>query len=243
MLVVGLPKAGTSSLFEFFHCHGFHTQHWYCCGKQSRAQKGGPNYMSDCMIDNLQNELPILDGCGDYDVYTELNGPRRTKLGNTLMIDKSSIFLPQHYHLQELHDYSPASTWILNLRPVDEWIQSVVNTVNGNILMRQLVHEVLTHMPTTTTTTTHHPRGRNATRQFLRDFWYRHVSLVQEFVKDHPSHQLVMVNITDPHAGTQLANALGWKEVAAAHRAEACWGQHNVGTERERKDDSKPNHR
>jgi hypothetical protein len=185
------------------------------------------------MIDNLQNELPILDGCGDYDVYTELNGPRRTKLGNTPMIDKSSIFLPQHFHLQELHDYSPTSTWILNLRPVDEWIQSVAK-MNGNVLTRQLVREVLTttHNTKDDNINQHHllpsPRGRNATRQFLRDFWYRHVRLVQEFVNEHPSHQLVMVNITDPQAGRQLAKALGWKE-ATAHRAEACWGQHNVG--------------
>lgn len=166
IVVVGLPKAGTSSLFEYFRCLGIdYTQHWYCCGKQPDAQsppksasstkndRGSSQattettvtYMSDCLRYNLQNKFPLLDGCGDFDIYTELNGPHRDltqpanyhyKTGK-----KPRIFLPQYFHLKELHEAAPAATWILNTRPVEDWIRSV-QSVPAHQLTHQFLHEI-----------------------------------------------------------------------------------------------------
>jgi hypothetical protein len=52
------------------------------------------------------------------------------------------IFLPQHYHLEELHAAVPTATWILNLRSVDDWIRSVQN-VPARSLLERLQYEVL----------------------------------------------------------------------------------------------------
>jgi hypothetical protein len=225
IFVVGLPKAGTSSLFEFFHCHGYYSQHWYCCRKQTAAQRGGPTYMSECMLYNLRFGLPMLQGCGDYDVYTELNGPRPSKPPPDQTQQKQKqqqqqqprIFLPQHYNLQDLHDYAPDSTWILNIRPVDDWVESVLS-VDGHMLLRQFIYEVQQHDPFET------PKGRQESRDFLRRFWDKHLRQIYDFVQDHPSHTLVTVNISDPNAGLQLARSLGFKKEG---RAMACWRQHN----------------
>jgi hypothetical protein len=232
ILVVGLPKAGTSSLFEFFHCLGYYSQHWYCCRKQTTAQRGGPTYMSECMLYNLRFGLPILQGCGDYDVYTELNGPRpSSSSSSSSQLDpqvqkQPRIFLPQHYHLQELHDYAPDATWILNVRNVDDWIDSVMS-VDGHMLIRQFIYEVQQHDPFET------PKGRKETIAFLRRFWDEHVRQIYDFVQNHPSssHQLVTVNISDPNAGLHLARSLGLEKESRAIR---CWGQHNKREEEER---------
>lgn len=228
ILVVGLPKAGTSTLFEFFRCKqkSWKCQHWYCCGQQDHANKGGPYLMSDCMLHNLELNFPILDGCGDYDVYTELNGPRRdTDTGKLLDSKRPKIFLPQHYHLPDLHAFAPDATWILNIRPIEEWVHSVLK-VPGNALVRQIIHEVQHHETSFET-----PKGRNQTKSFLRMFWQRHVQQVQSFCQFH-QHKLVVVNITSPTAADDLSQSLGWATNPRPSAA-ACWGQHNIGEYRE----------
>jgi hypothetical protein len=92
---------------------------------------------------NLHHNLPILDGCGDYDLYTELNGPKLYFDSEDISNDTSGInsprtkpkrsrrqrglFLPQRYHLQDIHEYDPDAIWILNTRPVDDWVESVLH--------------------------------------------------------------------------------------------------------------------
>jgi hypothetical protein len=136
---VGLPKAGTSTIFNFFHCNGLRAQHWYCCEEQLDAghTEGKTNtLMSRCLLKNIYEERPIFDECGDYEVYTEINGPRMLHNQNVLddgtlesrqqTNEKPRILLPQHHYLDQIHEQYPNATFILNLRPVDEWVESVL---------------------------------------------------------------------------------------------------------------------
>ncbi len=262
IIVVGLPKAGTSTLFAYFHCLGFYSQHWYCCGPQHHAQQEDMTaYISDCMISNLQDQIPILEGCGNYDVYTELNGPRRkTSMdSNFVAVDgtigyRPRIFLPQHYNLEELHQYAPNATWIFNVRPVEDWIHSV-RQVPANMLAKQLWYEAQEQNPdrwSHSTSSNNDIWDRSPYRPnqvFLKEFWKEHLERVTSFVADHPSHTLVWVNITHPDAGMVLAhdltliggisfpfhqrllhakNSSRSTEEALYSRARACWGAHNV---------------
>jgi hypothetical protein len=216
IFVVGLPKAGTSSLFAYFDCLGFYSQHWYCCGPQHDAQQEGVAYVADCMVSNLQDQLPILDGCGDYDVYTELNGPRRkTKMDQDYVGADGSmgyrprIFLPQRYHLQQLHEYAPTATWILNVRPLEDWVHSV-SQVPAKMLTKQLLFEAQAQDPARWAKLPNdwslHPY--RPTKGFLKEFWEDHIQYVTNFVAAHPSHSLIWVNISNPNAGIQLAQDL-----------------------------------
>jgi hypothetical protein len=113
VIVVGLPKAGTSSLFSFFHCNGYNTQHWYCCHPQNDPRRieashynettttisdqntdKTPKLMAECLLHNMalnhqrnhsQPRRLFFEGCGNYDVYTEINGPRPRKRRTTLI--------------------------------------------------------------------------------------------------------------------------------------------------------------
>ena len=137
---VGFPKSGTSTIFSFFHCNGLKAQHWYCCEKQNHPGRTHKHkLMSNCMLKNLVAKAPIFEDCGDYDVYTEINGPRHTHENQhrTLLDDgtllsqfeststKLRLFFPQHHRLDDIHQQYPNSTLIFNHRSVEAWIDSV----------------------------------------------------------------------------------------------------------------------
>jgi hypothetical protein len=171
----------------------------------------------------------MFDGCGHFDVYSEINGPRRVKQDPFLddrkgyLLDDGSIdfdgpgkriFFPQHFRIQELHDAYPNATWILNWRDFDSWIESVLKWGRDDRLHDQFMNEyymqgVLSSLPENNTT---------ATKEIMKKIYYDHHELVREFVQQHPSHTLVEVNITHENAGTVLAEAFGlnataWKNI------------------------------
>jgi predicted Zn-dependent protease len=245
---VGFPKAGTSTIFSFFHCNGLRAQHWYCCDVQ-RISSSTPRLrlMSRCMLNNMAKHRPPLQDCGDFDVYSEINGPRNFKDNDhktmlddgTLLSDRDSdkserrIFFPQHHQLDTLHQHYPNATLILNQRNVDAWVDSVCNW--GDTLRYQIVHEFyhqnstrflfddegLSNTTTTTTTTrTISPRfTASDVRRFLKIIYNYHLDYVRNWVANHPGHALVEVDIGDENAGTILAESFGLHE--------DCWGHFN----------------
>ena len=132
---VGFPKAGTSTIFSFFHCNGLKAQHWYCCEEQKHPSHSKSNkLMSACMLRNMAANRPIFDNCGTYDVYSEINGPRQLKDGLSKLDDGSlyestvpRMFFPQHHYLNKIHTQHPNATLILNKRDTSAWIKSVLS--------------------------------------------------------------------------------------------------------------------
>jgi hypothetical protein len=117
----------------------------------------------------------------------------------------TGMFLPQQLHLEKLHAYAPNATFILNLRPDKDWVHSVTNWFGlGGRFLR------LFHVDIETTDRS----------QALRDIFNDHSTFVREFVKSHPSHALVEVDISSPDAGKILAESFALRE--------SCWGKHNV---------------
>jgi len=231
VIVMGFPKAGTSSIFTFFQKQGLLSQHWYCCKEQTNPKKGGPTLMGDCLLDNLwrNKSTDIFDGCGEFDVYSEINGPRKVKHHPQLhekkgfLLDDGSvdfdgpgkrIFFPQHFRIQELHESYPNATWILNWRDFDSWIESVLNWGTKDRLHDQFMNEyymqgVIPSLPGSSITTT---------KEIMKNIYDDHHELIRNFVRRHPSHALVEVNITHENAGTVLAEAFGlnpnaWKNI------------------------------
>ena len=63
-------------------------------------------------------------------------------------------------------------------------------------------------------------------RAFLAQIYDEHTRNVREFVKKHPSHHLVEVNITDPMAGKIMSTGFGLPE--------DCWGHKNKKEEHDK---------
>ena len=257
IIVMGFPKAGTSSIFSFFQNQGLAAQHWYCCRPQGDPQHGGPSLMAGCLMKNLrtqhhknqklqqdnknttttiddgaQEKFNIFQGCNmkALEVYSEINGPRRKVVDKVsrregLLMDDGSIdldtkgpriFLPQHFHINHIHDAFPNATWILNHRlPVDDWAESVMEW--GDHLDYQFANEyyaqseIILHE-------NQFPRNKSEMITFLKTMYEEHVELVRTFVKDHPSHALVEITITDDDAGDILAETFGLDSKYWHHR-------------------------
>lgn len=189
--------------------------------------------MADCLLDNLKRNKStnILDGCGRFDVYSEINGPRRVKNHPRLsekkgyLLDDGTvdfdgpgkrIFFPQHFRIQELHESYPNATWILNWRDFDSWIESVVKWGNNDRLHDQFMNEYF--MQGAIPILPNSNNNMTATKEIMKNIYYDHHKLVRDFVQRHPSHALVEVNITNENASAVLAEAFGldpkaWKNI------------------------------
>ncbi|CAJ1939181.1 unnamed protein product [Cylindrotheca closterium] len=218
VLAVGFPKAGTSSIFSFFQQQKFRSQHWYCCKSQNDPQRGGPFLMADCLLrymgsvasDGEEKNQTMLQECGHFDVYAEINGPRcdgdkgcRLEDGSVdTGITGPRIFLPQHFNLPELHDSAPNSTWILNTRLVSDWVESVMNWSD---LQHQFANEYYSQGRINEL-----PKNAEEMKAFLKEIFLNHTDHVKEFVSRHPSHALIEINITEGDtAGQVLAESFG----------------------------------
>lgn len=230
IIVMGFPKGGTSSIFSFFQQQGLRSQHWYCCKKQHHPAQGGPRLMAGCLLNNLKkgNETNIFNGCGNLDVFSEINGPRKARNHPTIrnkkgyLLDDGSfdfdgpgerLFFPQRFRIQELHDSYPNATWILNWRDFDPWIDSVMKW--GSVeLHYQFLNEFYMQgaIPSI-------PPSSNLTlvKEVMKKIYLEHFDLVRDFVREHPSHALVEVNITDKNASMVLAEAFGLNTTAWKH--------------------------
>jgi hypothetical protein len=114
------------------------------------------------------------------------------------------MFLPQHFQLDLLHDFAPNASFLLNLRPAQDWVNSVTNWfgLGGRFLKLFRVDY------------------RKVNRRLaLEEIYNNHTEFVRNFVRQHPSHRLVEVDISRPNAGNVLATAFGLRQ--------SCWGQHN----------------
>jgi hypothetical protein len=205
-LVVGLPKSGTTSMYHLFSCSRYSTSHYCCCGSNRTEYPcgglRGERMLSRRLEENIQAERPMFSEAGNYQVYTQLDGER--------MGDEGYI-LPQHYQLPQLHEAAPRATWILTLRPPDDWARSVLSWLD---MAQRLQVEYGRH------TKQAHPHDNP--HRFLVDFYQQHVDRIRRFVELHPSHQLIEVDITSPAIGSILAKAIPGV-------SGKCWSRHNAG--------------
>ena len=242
VLVVGYPKSGTTSVYNFFKCNQLRTQHYCCCNEM---QDHPPcRSMASCMLQEWvsHKHLGLGDGsCGQYDVYAQIDGERPTKtlegniravlldaegwtpvgkvgphghlnyLNKNLPYDVHMHFLPQHFYLQQLHEELPTSTFVLPLRSPEDWAKSAFRWFQ---MRARMVNEYRYY-----NRSLERP-GRARAIEFLQSIYVEHSDFVRKFVREHPSHRLVEINITDPRAGEILSKAFHGLQAS-------CWGHHN----------------
>jgi hypothetical protein len=127
---------------------------------------------------------------------------------------------PQITHLEEIHAAYPNATFILNLRPVDNWIKSISKwsgdkrRTKGGYLRQVLTQCDLPGFPS----------GVGKTDQELETFYQDHSRRIRDFVKDHPSHALVEVDIEAEDAGKRMQQRFG-----VSHH---CWKLRNASPEK-----------
>lgn len=207
-IVVGLPKSGTTSIYQYFVCNDYQTTHYCCCGSDSSEYpcKNG-RQMSEQLYDNLMAGRPLLQALGSFPTTTTSKGVVHAQLDGELFHNKKEpYFVPQHYYLDELHSAAPHATWILPLRSAEGWKQSVERWLDMGDRLRQSYEY-------------HYP---NLIKEEwnLVDFYQQHTDAIRRACKRY-GRKCVEVPVTDT-AGTVLEKAFPGTKAS-------CWGRHNAG--------------
>jgi len=183
---LGLPKSGTSSLYDYYSCGNVYSSHHKCkletCG--------------ECVLANVEAGRPPLDSCGNYAFYGQLDvdGINYDSEGNWPG-EGTPCYFPQLSALQELHDAYPTARFTLTTRPPAHWLASVV----GWGLQERLVNCDLPGLPKS-----------KGSEDELMAWFSSHLDTVREFVAAHPSHgPLLEIDIEDDRTGQVLAEATG----------------------------------
>tara|TARA_B100002019_G_scaffold126423_1_gene108867 strand:+ start:1740 stop:2318 length:579 start_codon:yes stop_codon:yes gene_type:complete len=112
---IGFNKCGTTSIFHVFkkHCTtDLKCIHWDN-GKVAR----------EIHFNTINNKLPILGQYESYDVFTDMEDG-----------DSNNLRLAHRDHFKVLDKCYPRSAFILNTRPIDEWIQSRITHIKGKFI-------------------------------------------------------------------------------------------------------------
>jgi hypothetical protein len=189
VLNLGMPKCGSTTLQEFFRCAGFRSLH---------GQNGA------CMEAAIREGRPPIAGC------------KRTRYKQVLtQLDVQippNCWFPQISFLDEIHQEEPNATFVLNFRPVNDWIHSARHWYG--MADRWGKPDCITKIPGLV------KEGNTLTDQEIRNWWCGHVKHVREFVEQYPTHKLIELDLYDTEGSS--------KSMASLFNAnETCWGHAN----------------
>lgn len=215
---VGMPKCGSSTLFQFFKCAGFHATH-----QQMNRPLG--DFEATCMRNAVDNDLPPLDTCGRTNKGHITEALMQIDYENHARGNGNTCFMPQLSLLEELHAENPKITFVMNFRPVHDWIHSITNW--SNLLKRMSLCEF-----------PNMPRGvpkhvKNSTEVFdaMAEFLCSHVQHVRNFVEAHPSHALIELDLYDTEVSIDTLAALF---PGTSNTSSKCWSVANASRKKKK---------
>ena len=205
-LHLGMPKTGTTTLEAFFKCGGVHTSHSLCkvtnddllqdFYPKERLGRSGLDANGECLSNRVgkpcercqrcmwlakNRSLPLLESCGDYEAYTQMD---------TI---ENGCHYPQLMSLDLIHEESPSATFLYMFRDVNSWINSVSHFRGGSTIRRfRKCAKII-------------PFLKGNSPDNLRDFRCNSVKYVRNFVAKHPSHTLIEIDLDSPETGKILS--------------------------------------
>lgn len=207
IIIVGLPKAGTSTIQRFFRKARYKSGHW-----EVRTGKGWgrhkKNLIGVCMRKAVRENTPLLKSCGNFDVWSQMD----------VSEDNRTCVFPQIEYLEQIHKESPNATFLLNRRDLDKWASSVTR-------WQGLPHHIDRKPPMSERLAQCKKLELpDQTESSLKNFHLQHVQRIRQFVKDHPSHALLEIDIADQKAGKRMSTAF--------RQPEKFWGHANANTKK-----------
>lgn len=218
VLYLGVPKAGSSSLFHFFLGRKRNASHWRCPDAallQRKDEASSPEDSKDenlycglCIRNAIQRGLPPLASCGNYQYWGQLD----YDAGSTPN-DPTGCYWPQLDALEQIHEEQPNATFILTFRNMTQWVNSLerwgTQKKGGIALATRLIEHCHLTDGLVDETLEHRSDTASSLLQAMPNFFCQHISRVRKFVAQHPTHSLVELNIEDPNAGDYLARVFG----------------------------------
>jgi hypothetical protein len=215
VLNLGLPKVGSSTLAAFFRCVGLKGTHQF--------MKDGKKLEGICLRDAARLGLPPLQNCAPNAEFL-MQMDAEYPFGHSLHPHLSSkwrddCFFPQLELLEILHEEVPDATYVMNFRPLGDWIKSL--TEWGDLLPRfSKCH--LPNMPRGI------PKDVRRPEHDMALFWCSHVLHVRHFVQEFPSHILIELDLYDSNTSAAVLSSLfPNRHKTATAEEQSCWGHAN----------------
>jgi len=120
IILLGMPKSGTSSFQELFEKLGYKSYHW----------KKGNQYIGKMIENNKKNKKPLLCDFLDTDVITQMD----------VCVDKDNCYWPQIVDYKQIINENSNSIFILNKRNPEEMLSSFKRW--GNLLNRLFTYNI-----------------------------------------------------------------------------------------------------
>lgn len=131
IVVLGMPKCGTTSLHESFKRAGFRSVHWALDAGQEIKKDTRLRLYGEGADERLLGRLitkavqrglsPFALLPGEVDALAEMNGCHWTSKQK----DAVQAYFPQMQYLREICDAYPDAHFILNSRNLQDWVKSV----------------------------------------------------------------------------------------------------------------------
>ena len=129
IIILGMPKSGTSSFQELFEKLGYKSYHW----------KKGTRYIGKMIENNKKNKKPLLCDFLDTDVITQMD----------VCVGKDNCYWPQIVDYKQIINENSNSIFILNKRNPEEILSSFKRWCRdeGNLLTRLFTYnsEIITN--------------------------------------------------------------------------------------------------
>ena len=184
---IGFNKCGTASLYHFFKDNGFKSVHWRW------GDKNNYKYVALEMKRNYENNHPLLEGMEEFDFYSDMES-HLDGFDN----EGDDYFPCVHAYIdyfKEIDRQYPNSKFILNIRNVNNWIESRRKHVfsSGRTYLGSCMH----HMKMT----------KKEVLALWENQWDTHINNVLEYFKHRPDDMLLF-NIEEGDNGIRIKNFL-----------------------------------
>ena len=195
IVVVSLPKSGTSSIWKFFLCAGHMAAHTY-----SRANQTTSHRIGHCIENNVKDKQKPFAGCGPYYVWSDIG---------YVELDNNECFYPSIHALDALYEAYPEMTLLLMRRNSTKWAHSIQKF---NFIGSRWANCNADGMP------------KSSDLKALTDFYAEHVARLRKFAQDHPSVTFLDMPLEGKETAQMLEDAFGapascWKNCAPGKKA------------------------
>lgn len=225
VLNMGMPKAGSSSLYEYFTCIGLKTTHW---------DINQDEFEGVCMRDAARVGFPPLKTCApqkealmqmDFAKPFGFDIPRHTISTSK---KRDECFFPQLSLLEEIHQESYQATFIINFRPIHDWIKSVAGWADlllriSNCHLPNLPFDVPSHL-LVNQKNNGNSTAKVAVDRIMIQFFCSHVIHLRNFVYQNPSHTLIELDLYDANKTQYVLDTIFQNQ---RQQPKVCWTQAN----------------
>lgn len=185
---VGLPKSASTSTTHIFKSAGVSTSHWKC------NRDGVENRCGICLEEVFKsNSGNALEQCGNFTMWGEMNYQ-----------DSSRCIFPQIQYLEQLYRDAPSATWLMPIRNVSDWLDSVNRAGKKRGRFRGYFDKCDFHFSSIHKTFLGSIDKKMDEKMI--DMYCHHTIQIRDFVESHPSLSLIEFKIDDPNVGNLFSS-------------------------------------